>query len=125
MKIHNCRNISTTHSKIVSILPILFNSYFIVPVHVGRRTDNPKPQIIFGGVSVQSNHGKFEMLDNGLIQFELISNEAYEQTLINGKRLPNDDRKQVLNHLDKIYFGSGAMLLFKYPMQRKVADRVR
>jgi hypothetical protein len=31
--------------------------YFLVPVLVGRRTDNPKPQIIFGGVSVQPKHG--------------------------------------------------------------------
>jgi len=58
------------------------------------------------------------MLDNGLIQFEITSNvrEAYQETLINGKRLPEDDKKCVLNHLDKIYFGPGAMLLFKYPM---------
>jgi hypothetical protein len=31
--------------------------------------------------------------------------------------------KQVLNHLDKIYFGSGAMLLFKYPMQKRLIER--
>jgi hypothetical protein len=51
---------------------------------VGRRTDNPKPNIIFGGVNVQPQHGRFIMLDNGLIQFEASSKEALEQTLING-----------------------------------------
>jgi hypothetical protein len=56
------------------------------------------------------------MLENGLIQFELTAREAFDQTLINGQKLPKDEMKQVLNHLDKIYFGSGAMLLFKYPM---------
>ena len=56
------------------------------------------------------------MFDNGLIQFELTSDDAYDQTLINGEKLPLNDRKQIMNHLDKIYFGSGAMLLFKYAL---------
>lgn len=33
--------------------------------------------------------------------------------------------RQVLNHLDKIYFGSGALLLFKYPMQRRFVDKFK
>jgi len=33
--------------------------------------------------------------------------------------------RQVLNHLDKIYFGSGAMLLFKYPMQKKIMEKFK
>lgn len=65
------------------------------------------------------------MLDNGLIQFELTSKEALDQTLINGQRLPADEMKQVMNHLDKIYFGSGAMLLFKYPMQKRIMDKFK
>lgn len=32
--------------------------------------------------------------------------------------------RQVLHHLDKLYFGSGAMLLFKYPMQKRIMDRI-
>lgn len=37
--------------------------------------------------------------------------------------MPLNDKKQILNHLDKIYFGSGAMLLFKYALQgRKVKE---
>ena len=31
----------------------------------------------------------------------------------------------VLNHLDKIYFGSGAMLLFKYPMQKRWVEKYK
>lgn len=89
-----------------------------LPVKVGRKTDNPLPKIIFGGVSVTSNHGQFSMLDNGLIQFEINVSSAFDQTLINGKKLPSD-HKQILNHLDTIYFGSGAMLLFKYPLLKQ------
>jgi hypothetical protein len=37
------------------------------PVRVGRRNEEPKPQIIFGGISVHKNHGQFIMLENGLI----------------------------------------------------------
>jgi len=33
------------------------------------------------------------MFDNGLIQFELTSDEAYDQTLINGKKLPLAEKK--------------------------------
>jgi len=65
------------------------------------------------------------MLDNGLIQFEVNSKEAQEHTLINGQRIPQSEMRQVLNHLDKIYFGSGAMLLFKYPMQKRWVNRFK
>jgi hypothetical protein len=59
-------------------------------VRVGRKNENPRPEIIFGGIGVRQNHGQFTMLENGLIQFEITSNvpEAYQETLINGKRLP-------------------------------------
>ena len=86
------------------------------PVLVGRKNDNPKPQIIFGGISVHKNHGKFSMLENGLIKFELTCMEAIDQTLINGLKLHKDNPCWIMNHLDVIYFGSGAMLLFKYPL---------
>lgn len=85
-------------------------------VTVGRRNDNPKPDIVFGGISCLSKHGQFSMLDNGLIQFEITSDEAYDQTLINGKYLPLTEKKQIMNHLDTLYLGSGAMLLFKYAL---------
>ena len=65
------------------------------------------------------------MFDNGLIQFEISSEEAYDQTLINGKKLPINDKKQIMNHLDTIYFGSGAMLLFKYALQSRKCEAMR
>ena len=30
-----------------------------------------------------------------------------------------EEMKQVLNHLDKVFLGNGAMLLFKYPLMNK------
>lgn len=83
---------------------------------VGRKNDNPKPKIVFGGISVQKNHGRFVMMENGLIKFELTEMNALEQTLINGEKLTEEEPFKILNHLDCIYFGTGAMLLFKYPL---------
>lgn len=60
-------------------------------MRVGRRNEEPKPQIIFGSVSVHKNHGQFIMLPNGLIQFETTCREAIEQTLINGKHLSQEN----------------------------------
>lgn len=94
-----------------------------MPVKVGRKTDFPLPKIIFGGVSVTSNHGQFVMLDSGLIQFEMTGSSACEQTLINGKKLPSE-HKQILKHLDTIFFGSGAMLLFKYPLMKVKVEQI-
>mmetsp|Transcript_2220 Transcript_2220/g.3346 ORF Transcript_2220/g.3346 Transcript_2220/m.3346 type:complete len:89 (+) Transcript_2220:1376-1642(+) len=68
------------------------------PVKIGRKNDQPKPQIIFGGISVHKNHGEFQMLDNGLIQLVLTSDSAYDQTLINGKHLSKSEQAQVLHH---------------------------
>lgn len=97
----------------------IYNALKEFPVRVGRKNENPKPQIIFGGVSVQKNHAKFEILENGLIQMEITNESALEQTLINGKQLDPENPKQVLNHLDTIYFGSNQMLLFKYPQMKR------
>lgn len=59
------------------------------------------------------------MLENGLIQFEIKNVKAIEQTLINGKPLDPQNPTRLMNHLDVIYFGPGAMLLFKYPMMKR------
>ena len=51
--------------------------YFIVPIRVGRSDDEPQPQIQLGALSVSSNHCQFNLLDNGLIELELTSKEAF------------------------------------------------
>lgn len=72
--------------------------------------------MVFAGVSVQKDHGYFTMLDNGLIQLT-VGEPGHKQTLINGEPLP-DNMSQTLNHLDTIYLGQGAMLVFKYPKMK-------
>ena len=67
------------------------------------------------------NHGQFNILPNGLIEFQLTNPEAAMGTFVNGSLVP-EEGKVVLNHLDTIYFGSGAMLLFKYPRMRRIGD---
>lgn len=37
------------------------------PVTVGRKNEDPQPNIIFGGVSVRRNHARFTKLEKGLI----------------------------------------------------------
>ena len=88
------------------------------PVRVGRKTDSPAPQMVFAGVSVQKDHGFFTMLDNGLIQLT-VGESGHKQTLINGSPLP-ESMSATLNHLDTIYFGQGAMIVFKYPKMKVV-----
>lgn len=65
------------------------------------------------------------MLKNGLIQLEVNSTDekALAGTLINGRPL-KDGATQVMHHLDTIYFGSGQMLLFKYPLQKRKFDQL-
>jgi len=74
---------------------------------------------VFGASSVRPQHAQFTILENGQIQVELTNPEAHGQTLINGKTLPKEKMVQILCHLDKLYLGSGAMLLFKYPLLNK------
>ena len=57
------------------------------------------------------------MLDNGLIQLT-VGEPGHKQTLINGNPLPEDTMTQTLNHLDTIYLGNGAMIVFKYPKMK-------
>ena len=79
------------------------------PVTVGRKNEDPQPNIIFGGVSVSKNHAKFTLQSNGCIQIEVNESDkkAMVGTLINGLPLKNESNIQVLRHLDTIYFGPG------------------
>jgi len=75
------------------------------PVTVGRRNENPAPNIVFGGVNILKQHAQFNMLDNGLIALEIKQESALKDTFINGALIAKDKNTQVLNHLDTIYLG--------------------
>lgn len=95
------------------------------PVTVGRKNEDPPPNIIFGGVSVRKNHAQFVMLPNGLIRLEVNQDQkALAGTLVNGRPLKDGLNIQVLGHLDTVYFGPGQMLLFKYPLQKRKYDQL-
>jgi len=99
-------------------------SYFALkdfPVKVGRKMkDQPAPNIVFSGnISIKPNHAQFNILPNGLIEFKITHKDALETTMINGKCLTEDEPKIILSHLDTLYFGSGNMLLFKYPYMKR------
>lgn len=78
------------------------------PVTVGRKSQEPLPNIVLGGLNVQRNHAQFILLPKGLIKFEVNVNDAKvpSRTLVNGLPL-KDGSSQILHHLDTIYFGPG------------------
>ena len=67
-----------------------------ISVKIGRQGTNP--EIVLRGVGIQNNHASFELEPNGIIKLIVKSQEAWENTLVNGKRLEkssgsNDDRR--------------------------------
>jgi len=68
--------------------------------------------------------------NNHHFQITVTVKDAWEQTLVNGRRLEpitsNSDQEEfaaVLNHLDRIFIGVNTLFLFKYPLQKFVRDK--
>jgi len=57
------------------------------PIVVGRQNCEPKPQIILRGAGIQTKHASFKIRPNGLIDIFVDSQDAFENTLVNGQRL--------------------------------------
>jgi len=107
------------------------------PFHIGRHDGDPSPIIVLRGVGIQKNHARITLTDTGIFVLSVDSNESYERTLVNGKRLKleEDDQadqvsdgkvyKAALNHLDRIFIGVNTMFIFKYPLQRLKSDEMR
>lgn len=92
------------------------------PVYVGRKTGNPKPQIILGGVGIRTNHAYFEQRDDGFIYIKASEEEALDQIQINGEKIEENEEgiaEQRLYHLDRILLGSNTLLVFKYPLLKR------
>ena len=60
---------------------------FESPLCIGRIDGQPVPQIILRGVGIQTNHAQIKLLDNDHFQISVIGKDAWEQTLVNGRRL--------------------------------------
>ena len=76
---------------------IVFTSLQKGEINIGRKTDDPQPDIIIGGIGIKPKHAKITLKANGLFELTVIS-EAANTTLINGEPLTATRRRQLLNH---------------------------
>ena len=91
------------------------------PVYVGRKTGDPKPTIVLGGVGVQRNHAVFEKDEvTGDIMLRPQCDKASECIFVNGKKV---DGSQKLEHNDRIIFGTTTVFIFKFPANRHLKRR--
>jgi hypothetical protein len=86
--------------------------------HIGRHDGDPTPQVILRGVGIQKNHARIHLLDNGNFEIIVDSEDCWEQTFVNGKRLTKRDQEYFVQlfHLDRIFIGVNTLFLFKYPL---------
>ncbi|CAI9737687.1 KIF28P isoform X5 [Octopus vulgaris] len=78
-------------------------------ITVGSKLANPRPKICLNGLSIQKHHAYIENVERK-ISIEPASHNA--KTKINGLPLM---KKQTLNHMDRILFGSNHLYLFVNP----------
>ncbi len=81
-----------------------------LPLHVGRKHGNPPPQITLSGIGIKVNHAIF-VSNHNEVALQPNESEAKEYIFINGKKLMSNSG-QVLNHKDRITFGTNTIFLF-------------
>ena len=79
--------------------------------HVGRKNGDPEPQVVLGGIGIQSNHAIFEQTSKGFV-LKPTSKASLDQVTVNGKKLTSMDGL-VLKANDRIIFGTNSVFLFK------------
>jgi kinesin family protein 13 len=82
-----------------------------LPLYIGRKTGNPKPNIILSGVGVKINHAII-FGSNNEICIKPNDLQAKDFIFINGKRINNENNIYKLKHLDKLTFGSNTHMIF-------------
>jgi hypothetical protein len=99
-------------------------------VNIGRHDGDPYPEIILRGVGIQKNHAQIVLNKKGEFTLVVHDKECWEQTLVNGKRLEenngenHEEYSTTLNHLDRIFIGVNTMFLFKYPLKKDYRKNV-
>ncbi|CAG9328446.1 unnamed protein product [Blepharisma stoltei] len=83
-----------------------------VPLVVGRKIGNPKPDIIIANFSVRPRHCIFNKDENENITSEPIEPSCSEFLYVNGQKVYE---KVILKHLDRIIIGTNQIYLFKRP----------
>lgn len=83
-----------------------------LPIYVGRKLGNPKPQICLSGIGIKINHAVFlyDEIRKGIV-LKPKDSEAREYIFINGKRM-NGFEGQILKNKDRITFGTNTIMLF-------------
>ena len=82
--------------------------------HIGRRNGDPVPQVVLGGIGIQSNHAFFELSPDGSYLLKPSSAIAFDQITVNGNKLTNAQGVK-LQPNDRIIFGTNSVFLFKDP----------
>lgn len=95
------------------------------PVYVGRKTGDPKPDILLEGSAILPNHAMFDLdHETGLFSIKAQTPEAGKKVKVNGETL--DDKSVNLHHMDRILFGFNTIFIFRYPlMKRKLEGLMR
>lgn len=81
-----------------------------LPVHVGRKTGNPKPKIVLSGAGIKVNHAVFEQNQKDKIRLKPTDPQARDYIFINGKTISEEG--VILNHMDKIILGNNTFLIY-------------
>ncbi len=88
------------------------------PVRVGKKSGNPRPQILLGSITIQPNHAIFEK-EGAQVFLSPCAPECAEALFINGKKIAG---KTALQHKDRIIFGTSSAFLFKDPTKAAPDD---
>ena len=80
-----------------------------LPLYVGRKHGNPTPQITLSGIGIKQNHAVFVKEGDNIVLKEN-DKGAREYIFVNGKKIP--EAGQILNHKDRIIFGTNTILLY-------------
>ena len=81
------------------------------PIRVGKKSGKPVPQIMLGSIAISPNHAVFEKA-NDQITLSPCAPECAENIFVNGKKIAG---KVVLQHGDRIVFGTNSAFIFKEP----------
>ena len=79
-------------------------------IRVGRKTGNPRPEIIIRAIGIQPNHAHFEIDEEEGVFLVPGSEDYSDQIRINGEPVK---QREMLFHLDRIVFGATTAFLFK------------
>lgn len=77
---------------------------------VGRKNANPEAQIVLGGIGIQKNHAFFTVDSEGNIVLTPTEEAKKDGVKVNGVTI---NKPTVINHNDRIVFGTSNAFLFK------------